>query len=86
MRAGTGGGPADPATLSGFRLLENGNPEFQLSGTPARVYTIERTGNLPPTVQWTVAGTVTMDGAGQATFEDAGGGMTFPLFYRAVAE
>jgi hypothetical protein len=86
MRAGTGGGPADPATLSDFRLLENGNPEFQLSGTPARVYTIERTGDLTPTVQWTVVGAVTLDGAGQATFEDTGVGKSFPLFYRAVAE
>ena len=85
MRAGTGGGPADPAALSDFQVLANGNPEFRLTGTAAQVYSIERTDDLTPTPSWTEVGTVTMDGSGQGVFEDDGVGKTFPLFYRAVA-
>jgi len=86
MHAGTGGSPNDPARLSDYQVLANGNPEFRLTGTAGQTHTIERTDDLTPTVQWTVMGTVTLDGAGQATFEDTGAGNTFPLFYRAVAE
>jgi hypothetical protein len=86
MHAGAGGGPADPATLSDFQLLANGNPEFRLTGTAAQVYSIERTDDLTPTPFWTVVGTVTMDGSGQGVFEDDAVGKTFPLFYRAVAD
>ena len=85
MHAGTGGGPNDPARLSDYQVLANGNPTFRLTGTVGQTHTIERTDDLIPTVQWTV-GTVTTDGTGQATFEDTGVGKTFPLFYRAVAE
>jgi hypothetical protein len=86
MHAGTGGGPADPATLSDVRLLGNGNPEFQLTGTAARDYTIERTDDLTSTPVWTAVGTVTLDGAGHGVFEDTEVGKAFPLFYRAAAE
>jgi hypothetical protein len=86
MHAGAGGGPADPATLSDFQMLANGNPEFRLTGTAAQVYSIERTDDLTPTPFWTVVGTVTMDGSGQGVFEDDAVGKTFPLFYRAVAD
>jgi hypothetical protein len=87
LHAGSGGGgPADPATLSGYQLLENGNPEFQLTGTANTTYTIERTGDLTPTVTWTTVGTVTMDGGGQGSFEDSAQGKVFPLYYRAVAD
>jgi hypothetical protein len=86
MHAGSGGGPAEPATLSGFQLLGNGNPQFELTGTAGQVYTIERTEDLTPTVEWTEVGTVTMDGAGQSVFEDDEVGKTFPLFYRAMAD
>jgi hypothetical protein len=87
LHAGTGGGgPADPATLSGFQLLGNGNPEFQLAGSAGTTYTIERTSDLTPTIIWELVGTVTMDGAGQGSFEDTEAAKVFPLFYRAVAD
>ncbi len=74
----------DPARFTGFRLLPNGNPEMDLTGTATHAYTIQRTGSLTDP-NWTSAGTVTMDGAGTAVFEDTGAVKIFPLFYRAVA-
>ncbi len=84
INTGTGGGAADPARFTGYRLLPNGNPQMNLTGTAAHAYTIQRTSSLV-TPAWSNAGTVTMDGAGAAVFEDTAAGKTFPLFYRAVA-
>jgi hypothetical protein len=80
------GGPAlpDPASLTGSRLLPNGNPEMDLTGTPTRSYTIERTGNLT-TPNWIRVGSVGMDATGKGIFQDTQPNKTFPLFYRAVA-
>jgi hypothetical protein len=80
------GGPGlpDPANLTGYRLLPNGNPEIDLAGTPTRSYSIERTGSLS-TPNWTPVGTVGMDATGKGIFQDSQPNKTFPLFYRAVA-
>jgi len=80
------GGPGlpDPANLTGFRLLPDGNPEMDLTGTPTRSYSIERTGSLT-TPNWTPVGSVGMDATGKGIFEDTQPNKTYPLFYRAVA-
>jgi hypothetical protein len=84
LATGTGGGPAAAARFTGFRLLPNGNPEMNLTGTAARAYTLQRTASLGSPA-WSNVGTVTMDAGGTAVFEDAEAGKAFPLFYRAVA-
>jgi hypothetical protein len=82
---GSGGpGLPDPAGVTGTRLLPNGNPEMDLTGTPTRSYSIERTGSLS-TPNWTPVGTVGMDATGKGIFQDSQPNKTFPLFYRAVA-
>ena len=80
------GGPtlADPASLTGSRLLPNGNPEIDLRGTPTRSYSIERSGSLA-TPNWTSVGSVGMDATGKGIFQDTQPNKTYPLFYRAVA-
>jgi hypothetical protein len=80
----TGGASADPARFTDFRLLPNGNPQMNLTGTAGRTYTIKRTGSLSASASWITAGTVVMDGTGKASFEDTQAGKVFPLFYRAV--
>ncbi len=76
------GGDALPATLMGARVLANGKVEISLSGTAARVYTIERATDLAAP-DWVLSGTVTLDAGGEGVFEGPAG--TFPAFYRAVA-
>lgn len=77
---GTGG--AAPAIFTASRVLPNGHPQFELSGTPARIYAIQRTGSLG-SPNWTSVGSVTMDGAGKAVFEDSSGVLGRSDFYRA---
>lgn len=84
INTGAGGGTADPARFTGYRLLPDGNPQMDLTGTAGHAYTIQRTSSLT-TPNWSTAGTVTMDAAGAAVFEDTAAVKTFPLFYRAVA-
>jgi hypothetical protein len=84
LKTGTGGGTGpDPARFTGYRLLPNGNPELNLTGTALRTYTIERSPTLVAPA-WQNVGTVLMNAAGQGRFEDTQTGKTFPLFYRAV--
>ena len=83
IKTGTGSGTGvSPARFVGFRLLSNGHPELNLTGTASRTYTVERTSNLGTPV-WTAAGSVTMDATGNARFEDAQV-PTLPVFYRVV--
>jgi hypothetical protein len=56
-----------------------------LSGTPLGSYSVERAHSLP-NGPWQEVGTVIMDGAGAATFEDTSEPLVFPAFYRAVAD
>jgi hypothetical protein len=79
----SGGVVTIPATLSNVRLLPNGNPEFNLTGTAGRSYNILRSGNVGAT-SWPSIGTVTMDVTGAAVFEDTQTGKVLPLFYKAV--
>lgn len=83
IKTGTGGS-VTPARFTAFRLLPNGNPELDLTGTASTLYTIERSGSLGTPI-WTAVGVVMTDPSGKATFQDAQSGKTFPLFYRAVA-
>jgi Big-like domain-containing protein len=71
-----------PAQFVGFRLLSNGHPELNLTGTASRTYTVERTGSLGTPV-WVSAGSATMDATGNARFEDLQV-PAFPVFYRVV--
>lgn len=82
VKTGTGGA-AGQARFTGYRLLPNGNPQMDLTGTPGASYTIQRTGNVG-SANWTSAGTATMNASGLAVFEDTQAGKVFPLFYRAV--
>ena len=83
IKTGTGG-TAGAATFTGCRMLPNGNPEMTLTGTPLRVYTIQRTSAVGTPV-WTPVGAVTMNAGGTGVFEDTQAGKSLPLFYRAVA-
>ena len=74
-----------PAVFTSFQLLTNGHPQFTLIGSPDTDYDVERTGDLTEP-DWTVVGTATTDGTGEAAFEDDDDGLTFPAFYRAVGE
>lgn len=85
LRTGTGG-VAGPATLSDFRVLENGDVEFQLSGTALRSYSIERTSALGANAQWAEVGSVLLDAAGQGQFLDSQTDGSVTLYYRAVTE
>lgn len=78
--------PAGPAAFSGYRLLANGRPQFVLSGSAGRAYTIQRAGAPGPAAGWAAVATVTPDAAGRAIFEDSQTGAAYPRFYRAVAE
>ncbi len=83
----TGGGTPDAAArFTAFRLLPNSNPELTLTGTAGRSYTIQRTGSLTAPRAWANAGTVTMNAAGTAVFEDVQPGKVLPLYYRAVTQ
>ncbi len=73
------------ARFVGFRLLPNGNPEFNVTGTASKVYTVQRTGQVA-SVNWTDVGTATMAADGTAIFEDKQTPKSFPLFYRLVAK
>jgi len=83
--ASTGGaGTAVPARFASYRVLPNGHPEFNLSGTAGKIYAIHRAGSLTnPT--WSVLSPVTMNASGAAVFEDADAALKFPAFYRAVS-
>src|SRR5205814_5485548 len=60
LKAGSMGGTATtvPAKFASYRVLPNGRPEFNLSGTAGKIYTIHRAGSLTsPT--WSVLSPVT---------------------------
>lgn len=77
---------ADPADFTGYRLLPNGHPELTLAGTPGATYAVQRATSLAADGSgWSEIGTVTMNGSGQAVFEDVAPDWGSPLFYRAVA-
>ena len=84
MKAEGGVLPADPAVLSNGRVQDTDRFAFDLEGTPATAYKIQRVDRLDA-VTWPEIGTVTTDATGAAAFEDGqilGAG---PWFYRAVA-
>ncbi|HEY6226827.1 MAG TPA: Ig-like domain-containing protein [Verrucomicrobiae bacterium] len=83
LQAAPAGGVIAAARFTGFRLLPNGHPQFDLTGTPGRAYVILRTANIA-TVNWGNLPPVTMSGSGTATFEDADPTLTFPAYYQAV--
>jgi hypothetical protein len=72
-----------PARFTGFRLLSNGHPEMNLSGTANKVYVIQRSGSLLNAL-WSPLGNVTMNGTGIGVFEDSDATLQFPAYYQAV--
>lgn len=80
-----GNSVAAAATLSAYRVLPNGNPQFTITGTASRTYVIQRT-HVLPAQSWTNVGNVTLDSAGHAIYEDTQAGKVFPLYYRVVTQ
>ncbi len=72
-----------PAKFTNYRLLPNGNPEFRLSGTAGKIYTLQRA-NKVPSLNWSALGPVTMDASGNTVFEDTDTTVKSASFYRAV--
>lgn len=85
----TGGGgtvtPPTPARLSNPHLLPNGNPQFDVTGTPGATYSIQRGSRLGIDATWTTVVSLTLDASGRGTAEDTQANRTLPAFYRAVA-
>lgn len=84
-----GGGGANPpvaARLTNPRLLPNGNPAFDLTGTAGARYGVQRTSQPGVGATWTTVVTVTLDASGRGSAEDADAARSFPAYYRAVAE
>jgi hypothetical protein len=73
----------DPARFTGYRLLPNGHPQLDLTGTPNKPYTIIRTGDINSLI-WNSLPAVTMSAGGTATFEDTDPTLSLPAYYRAV--
>ena len=71
-----------PAKFTNYRVLANGHPEFNLSGTAGKIYTIQRAGNLT-NPSWSALGPVTINASGTAVFEDTDAALKLPVFYRA---
>jgi len=83
LKAAGAGGPVVRANFTSYRVLPNGHPEFNFSGTAGKIYTIHRAGSLTnPT--WSILSPVTMNASGTAVFEDTDAALSFPAFYRAV--
>jgi len=74
-----------PVTLSGFRILPNGNPEFQVAGPAGSTYQIQRGESLDD-AEWDPLSPVTLDASGNAVFEDSDGALQPPAFYRAAGD
>jgi len=72
-----------PLVFTAYRILPNGHPEMNLTGTAGKLYTILRARSLPSS-NWTNVGTVTISASGSAVFEDTDGALQFPAFYQAV--
>lgn len=83
MKAEGGVGPADPAVLSNVAVGDNDRISFDLEGSPATAYKIQRADRLTATL-WPEVGTATTDAAGKAEFEDGQALGSGPWFYRAV--
>jgi hypothetical protein len=83
LKAAGGTSTAVAAQFTGYRLLPNGHPEFNLSGTAGKSYAIHRAGSLTNPA-WSMLTPVTMNVAGTAVFEDTDAALRFPAFYRAV--
>lgn len=84
---GNGGGgntnTVAPAMFTSFRVLANGHPQLNLSGSGGKNYMIQRAGSLPAS-SWNSLGSVTMNASGTGIFEDIDTALKFPAFYRAV--
>jgi len=83
LKAASAGGTAVPANFTSYRILSNGHPEFNLSASAGKIYSIQRAGTLTsPT--WSILSPVTINASGTAVFEDTDPALTLPAFYRAV--
>jgi len=77
------GGSVGPAPASLDAAPVEGGIELTLTGTPARVYSVQRTGTLA-SPDWVNVGDVTMDGSGQGVLEAPITAGSSAGFYRAI--
>lgn len=85
VKTGAGTNPDLPPVLSAARVQPDGKAAFDLSGTAARTYGIQRSDTLDAAT-WPEVGTAVTDGSGAATFVDSQALGNGPRFYRAVAK
>lgn len=83
VKTGAGTNPDLPPVLSAARVQPDGKAAFDLSGTAARTYGIQRSDTLDAAT-WPEVGTAVTDGSGAATFVDSQALGNGPRFYRAV--
>jgi hypothetical protein len=83
----TGGSlpPAAAAEARAARVLESGQPQFDVTGSAGRSYGVQRTASLTSPV-WAEVGTLTLDAAGAGTFTDPQLPVVLPAFYRLVGK
>lgn len=84
IKTGTGGsGTVEAGRWTEYRLLPNGNPQLDFSGTALATYMVQRASNVSaPT--WLTVGSMTLDASGNGVFEDTQPGKIFPLYYRTA--
>jgi hypothetical protein len=83
LQAASSTGVVAAARFTGYRVLANGHPQMDLTGTAGKAYMIIRTSNINSAI-WNNLISVTMSAGGTATFEDTDSTLTFPAYYRAV--
>jgi hypothetical protein len=85
VKTGAGTNPGLTPVLSAARVQPDGKAAFDLLGTAARTYGIQRSDDLDAAT-WPEVGTAVTDGAGAAIFVDSQALGNAPRFYRAVAK
>lgn len=78
-------GPAAPARFTGYRVVDDRWPEFTLSGTAGKSYTIQRAASLIHPA-WGSLGSVTMNASGEAVYRDVDAALASPAYYRAMSQ
>jgi hypothetical protein len=73
--------PSTPVTYSSAIMLQNGQPQFQLSGVLQKSYSIQASTDL---LNWTGIGTTTANFSGTSTFTDPNAASFARRYYRAV--
>lgn len=77
--------PAAAAEARAARILESGQPQFDVTGSAGRSYAVQRTASLTSPA-WVEVATLTLDAAGAGTFTDPQLPVVLPAFYRLVGK